>query len=84
VSTPRAALATDDRSVTAREPGFSHSVSVAAVADLDGDGRADWLVRHADEAGTGNYRAYDLLVVTNVAPPGLLTAKEVAASLCPR
>jgi hypothetical protein len=50
-------------------------VEVVAEADFEKDGKTDWLVWLFDEAKTGNYRGYSVLVVSDVSRPGLLAAK---------
>jgi hypothetical protein len=50
-------------------------VEVVAEADFAKDGKVDWLVWLFDEAKTGNYRGYSVLLIRDVSKPGLLAAK---------
>jgi hypothetical protein len=47
------------------------------LADVNGDGRLDWLVWLTDEAHNGTYRDYAVLVVTNATERGRLRAEAV-------
>ena len=52
-------------------------LEVVARADVNGDGNEDWLVWLTDEARSGNYRGYDVLVIDHVAREGLLEADSI-------
>jgi hypothetical protein len=81
---PDLALTTTEREVVAHSPDFNHGFSVDAVLDVDGDGTEDWLLSHFDEAVTGNYRAYDTLVVLAARQGADLRAVEAGDLLCKR
>lgn len=42
------------------------TIQIVASTDLNGNGRTDWLLRLVDEAKSGNYRGYELLVAYDV------------------
>lgn len=58
-------LATDD---------WTFILRIVAVADVDGDGRSDWVLWMTDEARSGSYREYATLVVLDPDKPGPLRA----------
>ncbi|WP_077529962.1 hypothetical protein [Vreelandella utahensis] len=51
------------------------ALEVVASRDLNGNGRADWLLWLVDEAKAGNYRDYELLVAYDVEGSGLIQAE---------
>lgn len=55
-------------------PIWHRSLDVLAVADVDHDGVADWLVRYVDESKAGTYRQYDILIVHDPATVDILNA----------
>lgn len=61
-------------------PNWYRSLTVLAVADVDGDGTADWLVRYVDESAHGTYRQYDTLVIHDPVTSDRLKA-ELASTL---
>lgn len=70
-------LSTDD---------WTFALRVVALADVDADGHADWVVWMTDEAHTGTYRDYETLVVFDPDKPGPLRAvkwpKKGSADAC--
>ena len=51
------------------------ALEVVASTDLNGNGRADWLLWLVDEAKAGNYRNYELLVAYDVEGSGSIQAE---------
>ena len=56
---------------------------IVAEADVNGDGKTDWIVWFADEAKGGNDRGYVTLLVPSPGEPGLLSASPWPASGAP-
>jgi hypothetical protein len=63
---------TDRFTVISDTEDWYYSFEVVARADFMNDGSEDWLVLFTDQAKEGNYRDYSVLVVKDVARPGLL------------
>lgn len=70
------ALQTTDIRASLTLADWTFVLSLAAVADVDGDGRSDWIVSLADEARTGSYRDYGVLVVLDPERPGPLRVQK--------
>jgi hypothetical protein len=70
-------LETDKYSCSFSSRDWFLKVEVVAEADFTEDGKTDWLVWVFDEAKTGNYRGYAVLLLSDVSKPGLLTAKTL-------
>lgn len=51
---------------------WTFALRLAAVADVDGDGKSDWVVWMTDEARTSTYRNYATLVILAPDNPGPL------------
>jgi hypothetical protein len=68
------ALRTDETSVELATDDWKFVLRLVAVADVDGDGKSDWIVSLADEARNGTYRDYELLVVSDPERAGALRA----------
>ncbi|MYL25945.1 MULTISPECIES: hypothetical protein [Halomonadaceae] len=51
------------------------ALEVVAATDLNDNGQDDWLLWLVDEAKTGNYRNYDLLVAYDVEGSGSIQAE---------
>ena len=53
-------------------------LEIVAQADVNGDGKDDWIVWLVDEARDGNYRGYVTLVVLDCTRSGALAASVLA------
>jgi hypothetical protein len=69
------ALKTDDVAATLEDESSTIRFEVAAEADLNGDGKQDWIVWMADESRDGNYRGYATLVIDDATAAGPLKGK---------
>jgi hypothetical protein len=66
---------TDDVAATLEDESSTIRFEVVAEADLNRDGKPDWIVWMADEARDGNYRGYATLVIEDATASGPLKAK---------
>jgi hypothetical protein len=72
-----AAVRLDPHAVTVETDEWMFRIEVVAdIADA-GSGHREWLLWLSDVAKKGNYRAYDVLVVTDPSAAGLLSAKAM-------
>lgn len=62
------------RSAEFETPDWYFKLEVIAVADIDGSGKADWLVRMVDQSLKGSYFTVSSVVVVDPVAHGLLAA----------
>jgi len=65
-------LQTTETNVTLMKDDWMFALRLVAVADVDADGRSDWIISLTDEARTGSSRDYGVFVVLDPARPGPL------------
>lgn len=66
------------RSAEFETPDWYFKLEVIAVADIDGSGRADWLVRVVDQSLSGTYLTVSPLVIYDPDDHGLLRAASLS------
>lgn len=78
------AIQTTDTSASLTLADWTFILRLVAMADVDADGRSDWIVSLTDEASTGSYRDYAVLVVFDPESPGPLRVQTWPPKAAPR
>lgn len=66
------------RTAELETPDWYFKLEVIAVADIDGSGKADWLVRVVDQSLSGTYLTVSPLVIYDPGNHGLLRAASLS------
>jgi hypothetical protein len=61
--------------VEADTPQWFFAVETVAVADINGNGNPDWILRAIDEGKEGNYRNYSIWLILDPGKLGILKAE---------